>query len=107
MKYVYQFEEGAKDMKEILGGKGAGLSEMARLGIPVPPGFTISESNSYPTRSRIPPSFTCRGCTGNSCANVEGLAYTGAITANGTTTASTTYPETAAARSSLCMRLSP
>lgn len=42
MKYVYQFEEGTKDMKEILGGKGAGLSEMARLGIPVPPGFTIS-----------------------------------------------------------------
>jgi pyruvate,orthophosphate dikinase len=42
MKYVYQFVEGTKDMKEILGGKGAGLSEMARLGIPVPPGFTIS-----------------------------------------------------------------
>jgi len=41
-KYVYQFEEGSKDMKEILGGKGSGLSEMARLGIPVPPGFTIS-----------------------------------------------------------------
>lgn len=41
-KYVYQFEEGSKDMKVILGGKGSGLSEMARLGIPVPPGFTIS-----------------------------------------------------------------
>jgi pyruvate, orthophosphate dikinase len=41
-KFVYQFEEGTGKMKEILGGKGAGLAEMARLGIPVPPGFTIS-----------------------------------------------------------------
>ncbi len=41
-KYVYQFEEGSGQMREILGGKGAGLSEMAHMGIPVPPGFTIS-----------------------------------------------------------------
>jgi pyruvate, orthophosphate dikinase len=41
-KFVYQFEEGSGQMKNILGGKGAGLSEMARLGIPVPPGFTIT-----------------------------------------------------------------
>ena len=41
-KYVYFFGEGNKDMKDILGGKGANLSEMANLGIPVPPGFTIS-----------------------------------------------------------------
>lgn len=41
-KMVYQFHEGTKEMKAILGGKGAGLSEMARMGIPVPPGFTIS-----------------------------------------------------------------
>ncbi len=41
-KFVYQFEEGTGQMKEILGGKGAGLAEMARLGIPVPPGFTIT-----------------------------------------------------------------
>jgi len=41
-KYVYLFEEGNKDMKEILGGKGANLAEMANLGVPVPPGFTIT-----------------------------------------------------------------
>ncbi|MBI2661464.1 pyruvate, phosphate dikinase [Candidatus Woesearchaeota archaeon] len=41
-KYVYSFEEGNKDMKHILGGKGANLSEMTLLGIPVPPGFTIT-----------------------------------------------------------------
>ena len=41
-KYVYSFEEGNKDMKEILGGKGANLAEMTRLGIKVPPGFTIT-----------------------------------------------------------------
>ncbi|MDD4028801.1 MAG: pyruvate, phosphate dikinase [Caldisericia bacterium] len=41
-KFVYQFQEGSKEMKELLGGKGANLAEMARLGIPVPPGFTIS-----------------------------------------------------------------
>ena len=42
-KYVYSFEEGNKDMKEILGGKGANLAEMSGgLGINVPPGFTIT-----------------------------------------------------------------
>src|ERR1035437_8036320 len=41
-KYVYAFEEGNRDMKEILGGKGANLAEMRTLGINVPPGFTIS-----------------------------------------------------------------
>jgi len=41
-KWVYIFGEGTKDMKELLGGKGANLSEMTRLGIPVPPGFTIT-----------------------------------------------------------------
>ncbi len=41
-KLVYFFGEGNKDMKEILGGKGANLNEMTNLGIPVPPGFTIS-----------------------------------------------------------------
>src|SRR5579864_6556530 len=44
--YVYNFGEGTADgdgsMKEVLGGKGAGLAEMCRAGIPVPPGFTIS-----------------------------------------------------------------
>ncbi|MEK7168010.1 MAG: PEP/pyruvate-binding domain-containing protein, partial [Patescibacteria group bacterium] len=42
MKYVYSFKEGNKDMKQILGGKGANLAEMSALGINVPPGFTIS-----------------------------------------------------------------
>ena len=45
-KYVYAFgsgeAEGRKDMKSLLGGKGAGLAEMTNLGLPVPPGFTIS-----------------------------------------------------------------
>src|SRR5437763_2203667 len=45
-KYVYSFGGGTADgdgkMKEVLGGKGAGLAEMSRAGVPVPPGFTIS-----------------------------------------------------------------
>jgi pyruvate,orthophosphate dikinase len=41
-KYVYDFSEGDKDQKDLLGGKGANLAEMTRLGLPVPPGFTIS-----------------------------------------------------------------
>ena len=42
MKYVYDFAEGGKDLKDLLGGKGANLGEMTRLGLPVPPGFTIT-----------------------------------------------------------------
>ncbi|NMX04001.1 pyruvate, phosphate dikinase [Mobiluncus mulieris] len=41
-KYVYRFEEGNKDKKDLLGGKGANLAEMNNLGLPVPPGFTIT-----------------------------------------------------------------
>lgn len=41
-QYVYAFEEGSKDQKDLLGGKGANLAEMTNLGLPVPPGFTIS-----------------------------------------------------------------
>jgi pyruvate,orthophosphate dikinase len=41
-KYVYDFSEGDKDQKALLGGKGANLAEMTRLGLPVPPGFTIT-----------------------------------------------------------------
>jgi pyruvate,orthophosphate dikinase len=37
-KYVYFFGEGKKEMKELLGGKGANLSEMTNIGLPVPPG---------------------------------------------------------------------
>lgn len=41
-KYVYMFYEGNKDMRELLGGKGANLAEMTNLGLPVPPGFTVT-----------------------------------------------------------------
>ncbi|MGZ4632573.1 MAG: pyruvate, phosphate dikinase, partial [Actinomycetes bacterium] len=41
-KYVYDFSEGNKDLKDLLGGKGANLAEMSNLGLPVPPGFTIT-----------------------------------------------------------------
>ena len=41
-KYVYMFSEGNKDMRELLGGKGANLAEMTRAGMPVPQGFTVS-----------------------------------------------------------------
>ncbi len=41
-KYLYMFEEGNKDMRELLGGKGANLAEMTNAGMPVPPGFTIT-----------------------------------------------------------------
>ncbi len=42
MKYVYMFTEGSKDMRELLGGKGANLAEMTNIGLPVPRGFTVS-----------------------------------------------------------------
>ena len=41
-KYVYDFSEGNRDLKDLLGGKGANLAEMTNLGLPVPPGFTIT-----------------------------------------------------------------
>ena len=41
-KWVYTFEEGQADMKTLLGGKGANLGEMTSIGLPVPPGFTIT-----------------------------------------------------------------
>jgi pyruvate,orthophosphate dikinase len=48
-KWVYLFSEGNKDMRDLLGGKGAGLAEMTRAGLPVPPGFTITTEacNAY------------------------------------------------------------
>lgn len=42
VKYVYSFNEGSKEMKSLLGGKGANLAEMTRIGLPVPLGFTIT-----------------------------------------------------------------
>src|SRR3954469_19592981 len=41
-KLVCRFSEGDKDQKDLLGGKGANLAEMTRLGLPVPPGFVIT-----------------------------------------------------------------
>jgi pyruvate,orthophosphate dikinase len=56
-KYVYDFSEGNRDMKDLLGGKGANLAEMTNIGLPVPPGFIITteacrtylQSGSAPT----------------------------------------------------------
>jgi len=55
-KRVYLFHEGNKDMKDLLGGKGANLAEMSNLGIPVPPGFIITTEacNEYLSRGRLP-----------------------------------------------------
>src|ERR1700675_4375187 len=49
MRYVFAFEEGSKEQKFLLGGKGANLAEMTNLGLPVPPGFTITTEacNAY------------------------------------------------------------
>ena len=41
-KFVYSFDEGNKDMRGLLGGKGANLAEMTNIGLPVPQGFTIT-----------------------------------------------------------------
>ncbi len=48
-KWIYTFEEGNKDMRDLLGGKGANLAEMTNAGLPVPPGFTITTEacNAY------------------------------------------------------------
>ena len=61
-KYVYDFSEGNRDLKDLLGGKGANLAEMTNLGLPVPPGFTITteackvylESGERARRPRAP-----------------------------------------------------
>ena len=42
IKYVYAFSEGNKDMRDLLGGKGANLAEMTKVGLPVPKGFTVT-----------------------------------------------------------------
>ncbi|CAB4821551.1 unannotated protein [freshwater metagenome] len=42
IRYVFDFTEGGREQKDLLGGKGANLAEMTRLGLPVPPGFTIT-----------------------------------------------------------------
>ncbi|GAA1277203.1 pyruvate, phosphate dikinase [Sphaerisporangium rubeum] len=55
-KYVYDFTEGNKDLKDLLGGKGANLAEMTNLGLPVPPGFTITTEacRSYLSEGGLP-----------------------------------------------------
>src|SRR5262245_34908161 len=55
-KYVYDFTEGSKDLKDLLGGKGANLAEMTNLGLPVPPGFTITTEacQAYLGTGRVP-----------------------------------------------------
>lgn len=61
-RYVYYFGDGQADgnskMKDLLGGKGAGLAEMTNIGVPVPPGFTISTEACtyyYQNGSKVPP----------------------------------------------------
>jgi pyruvate, orthophosphate dikinase len=55
-KFVYAFTEGNKDLKDLLGGKGANLAEMTNIGLPVPPGFTISTDacRYYLTNGEVP-----------------------------------------------------
>ncbi|MGA8208765.1 MAG: pyruvate, phosphate dikinase [Nocardioidaceae bacterium] len=68
-KLVYQFSEGDKDQKDLLGGKGANLAEMTRLGLPVPPGFTITteacrhylEQGRQPDQLRVQVTMALRG----------------------------------------------
>ncbi len=56
-RYVYDFSEGNRDQKDLLGGKGANLAEMTRLGLPVPPGFTVTTEacRTYLERGTEPP----------------------------------------------------
>jgi pyruvate,orthophosphate dikinase len=56
-KYVYDFNEGNRDLKDLLGGKGANLAEMTNLGLPVPPGFIITTEacNVYLASGDEPP----------------------------------------------------
>ena len=56
-KHIWLFEEGNATMRELLGGKGAGLAEMSRVGLPVPPGFTITTAvcNEYNANGRTFP----------------------------------------------------
>ena len=59
-KFVYDFSEGSRDLKDLMGGKGANLAEMTNIGLPVPPGFTITteackaylETGAEPTELR-------------------------------------------------------
>jgi pyruvate,orthophosphate dikinase len=69
VQYVFRFTEGDRDQKELLGGKGANLAEMTNLGLPVPPGFTISteacrsylKSGEEPGELRVQLTMALRG----------------------------------------------
>ena len=57
-KWVYLFSEGNASMRDLLGGKGAGVAEMTRSGVPVPPGFTITTeacNSFYDNNKQFPP----------------------------------------------------
>ncbi len=58
--YVYPFEQGNAGQKALLGGKGANLAEMTRIGLPVPPGFTISTDacNAFVAQNAMPPGLS-------------------------------------------------
>ena len=62
MAWVYDFTAGNKDQKDLLGGKGANLAEMTNLGLPVPPGFTISTEacREYLAQNGPPPASPTR-----------------------------------------------
>ena len=51
-RYVYDLSEGSAEMKPLLGGKGAGVAEMMRVGVPVPDGFTITTQACVETMNR-------------------------------------------------------
>ncbi len=53
-KLVYDFTEGNKDLKDLLGGKGANLAEMTNIGLPVPPGFIITTEACRYYLNRVP-----------------------------------------------------
>ena len=79
-KYVYTFGGGTADgdgkMKDILGGKGAGLAEMSRAGVPVPPGFTISTEvcNIFFENDKKVPAEDRRRDLGSRLEKLEGLS---------------------------------
>jgi len=77
-KYVYFFgggsAEGRGDMKDVLGGKGAGLAEMTKAGLPVPPGFTIATTacrRYFQSNYQIPPEIDQQA--GEAVGKLEGL----------------------------------
>src|SRR5580692_6773068 len=74
-RYVFDFIEGGMEQRNLLGGKGANLAEMSRLGLPVPPGFTITTEacNHYYARGRTYPAELA-GEVAAALAKVEALA---------------------------------